>query len=249
MGLLTPRPDEGFVPKPGGLLDGLPEHDGGSSLDLFMTPEEIAQIDGLGNENRGAQPLKDSGPIAQELKDNNHNAGAGDTFSGQGSAGNGVVGGDDKSLPRSSLGETLGDAAGKIWNSPNSAIGMAYGGLGYLAGWPMHWLGLQDKPGVTAGNNAVQFTNNPLIAPNAAVTLGNVEVFHGEPTDRADKRSPPIGQHEEQHAYQGEQLGPLYLPSNIFGGAAGELIDGYWHGPHNWNEVGPNQPRPVPWPR
>src|SRR5262245_49923002 len=53
----------------------------------------------------------------------------------------------------------LGDIAGKVWNLPNTAIGLGYGSLGYLVGWPSHWLGLQkDPPGVSLGNNAVQFT-------------------------------------------------------------------------------------------
>lgn len=142
-----------------------------------------------------------------------------------------------------------GSIAGKIWNAPNSIIGAGVGTLGYVAGLPLHWLGLQEKPDILFGNNAMQFTNNPLMAPKSAITLGNVEVFHGKPTDRADENSPPIGRHEEQHTYQGEQLGPLYLPSNILGGLTGILIDGKWHGQHNWNEVGPQQPRPTPWPR
>ena len=54
---------------------------------------------------------------------------------------------------------------GKVWNLPNSLIGLGVGGLGYLAGFPLHWLGLQDRPGVMTGNNAVQFTGNPLMAP------------------------------------------------------------------------------------
>jgi len=144
-----------------------------------------------------------------------------------------------------------GDVAGKIWNAPNTAIGLGVGALGYLAGWPSYLVGLQDKPpGVTTGNNAVQFTNNPL-GGVGAVTLGNAQVINGEPTDAADNRTPPtpIGQHEEQHTYQGQQLGPFYLPSNILGGIVGTLIDGSWHGPHNWNEVGPQQRPPVPWPK
>lgn len=166
------------------------------------------------------------------------------------------------SMPRrpSSWGEDLNDVqieqrdeniVGKLWNAPNSLLGLGVGSLGYLAGWPLHWLDLQDRPGITTGNNAIQFTDNPLIAPDTAITLGNVQVFNGKPTDTLDERFPPIlfGQHEEPHTNQGELLGPLYLPSNIFGGLAGLLIDGSWHGPHNWNEVGPQQRPPTPWPK
>ncbi|HKQ43846.1 MAG TPA: hypothetical protein VJS47_00475 [Rhizomicrobium sp.] len=139
-----------------------------------------------------------------------------------------------------------GSIAGKIWNAPNSIIGAGLGTLGYVAGLPLHWLGLQEKPDILFGNNAAQFTNSPFIGKDAAITLGNVEVYG--PVERGGGRD-NLGPHEEQHTYQGEQLGPLYLPSNILGGLAAELIDGYWHGPHNWNEIGPQQPSPVPWPK
>ncbi|HKU54105.1 MAG TPA: hypothetical protein VJP60_01980 [Rhizomicrobium sp.] len=140
-----------------------------------------------------------------------------------------------------------GNVAGKIWNLPNSLIGLGYGTLGYLAGWPSHWLGWQEAPGITTGNNAVQFTDNPF-GGVSAITLGNVQVMNGKPTDLGGDDN-LVGQHEEPHTYQGEQLGPLYLPSNIWGGLTGLLIDGSWHGPHNWNEVGPQQHPPVPWPK
>lgn len=141
-----------------------------------------------------------------------------------------------------------GSVAGKIWNAPNSLIGLGLGSLGYLAGWPSKWLGLQtEPPRITTGNNAVQFTDNPL-GGVGAITLGNAQIINGKPTDRgADGNF--LGPHEERHTNQGELLGPLYLPSNIFGGLAGLLIDGSWHGPHNWNEVGPQQHPPVAWPK
>ncbi|MBT1077307.1 hypothetical protein KJB29_18935 [Geobacter grbiciae] len=56
-----------------------------------------------------------------------------------------------------------------------------------------------------------------------------------------------VGQHESQHTIQGEQLGPLYLPSNILGLAAGQIINGNTHGPANWNERGPQPTPPSPW--
>ena len=144
-----------------------------------------------------------------------------------------------------------GSLAGKIWNAPNSLIGLGFGSLGYLAGWPSYLLGLQDNPPeILTGNNALQFTDSPLMAPGSAITLGNVEVFKGKPTDLISKNSPiTMEQHEEPHTNQGELLGVGYLPSNIFGGLTAMLIDGYWHGPHNWNEVGPQQNPPVPWPK
>lgn len=80
-----------------------------------------------------------------------------------------------------------------------------------------------------------------------AITLGNTEVFGGSPSDTV--KGIPMGQHEEQHTYQGQQLGPLYLPSNLLGGLAAEVLGGNWHDPQNWNETGPQQNPPVPWPK
>lgn len=235
-----------FAPALGGLLDGVDEASGGSGLELFLSPEEIAGIDGLVSSHGSEQPVQDFEPRPLATQDSSLSGAADDKSSGQGS--DRIVEGDNKLPTENPLNQAARDMAGKAWNLPNSAIGMAYGGLGYLAGWPMHWLGLQkDAPGITTGNNAVQFTDNPLGGVGAA-TLGNVQVINGKPTDIGDDWN-LIGPHEEQHTYQGEQLGPLYLPSNIFGGLTGLLIDGSWHGPHNWNEVGPQQHPPVPWPK
>jgi len=225
MVLLPKRNEDDFAPTPGGLLDGLPKADHGSSYEWLMGSEDP------GNEQEadrsGMPQAQDSVPKSSEAADNSPQS-VDDKLSDVGS-------------------EDHGSIAGKIWNLPNTVVGLGVGGLGYLAGWPSKWIVLQtDAPGITTGDNAVQFTNNPF-GGVGAVTLGNVEVINGQPTDRI--KGTPIGQHEEQHTYQGEQLGPFYLPSNIFGGLAGELIDGNWHGPHNWNEVGPQQPTPVPWPR
>ena len=92
----------------------------------------------------------------------------------------------------------------------------------------------------------MQFTDTPF-GGVGAITLGNVEVMNGKPTPADRDGINQVGQHEEQHTYQAEQLGPFYLPSSILGGAAGLLIDGEWHGQHNWNEVGPQKYPPVPW--
>ena len=164
---------------------------------------------------------------------------------------NGVAPDPDQNVPeqmKPDLGDEIGDVAGKIWNAPNTILGLGYGGLGYVAGWPSKWLGWQkDAPGITAGNNAVQFTNNPF-GGVGAITIGNTQTFAPDTDEHPDVRK-EIGPHEEQHTYQGQQLGPFYLPSNIFGGAAGLLIDGSWHGQHNWNEAGPMQTPPRPWPK
>ena len=54
--------------------------------------------------------------------------------------------------------------------------------------------------------------------------------------------------HENAHTYQGQQLGPLYLPSNLLGGLNASLHGQDWDGSRNWNEVGPKSDPPSPWP-
>jgi RHS repeat-associated protein len=135
----------------------------------------------------------------------------------------------------------VGDYVGKLWNLPNTIIGLTYGGLGYGVG-----LITGSDPDIGFGGNAVQFTNNPF-ASRGAITIGNVEVFGGSTNDLgADGNI--MGEHEPQHTYQGQLLGPLYLPSNILGGAAGLIFGGGFHAPQNRNEVGPQMHPPRPWP-
>lgn len=148
------------------------------------------------------------------------------------------------------------EIAGKIWNSPNTALGLGLGSAGYLVG-QLNRLrpGDQADPRIQIGHNAVEFINNPA-TPLGALTLGNTTIYGTDPDDPNDRWwgghernfGHPVQEHEEQHTYQGEQLGPAYLPSNILGGLTGLIRDGDWHGPSNWNERGPRLPTPRPWP-
>ena len=152
------------------------------------------------------------------------------------------------------------DAAGKAWNLPNTALGLAYGGLGMAAGEAGYLLGLQRAPPrISLRDNAVQFTNNPFGGPSA-VTLGNATVWREDPYDPDDRywhdatgnpmleNGHTYPEHETQHTYQGQQLGPFYLPSNLLGGVNSMLHGTGWHGDANWNETGPQQNPPRPWP-
>ncbi len=165
--------------------------------------------------------------------------------------------------PRS-LWSAVVDGLGKLWNAPNTLIGLAYGGLGVVVGEVGHGLGMQRiRPRMFLRDNAVQFTHNPF-GGVGALTLGNTTTWHGDPYDPASNYWHTNGvpdlenghtypQHETAHTYQGQALGPLYLPSNLLGLAAGVLLDRKApipsHGPHNWNEVGPQMNPPRPWPR
>jgi len=154
------------------------------------------------------------------------------------------------------------DVIGKFWAAPSTAIGLGYG-------LTMHILGeLAGKnPRIRVRDNAVQFTGG--LNPGGAVTLGNTVTWAGDPYDPNDttwRKAPgqwkdgddPIP-HEVNHTYQAQQLGPLYLPSNILGGVWGLLhkpdhpeednsLGARWHSHRNWNEVGPMSDPPRPWP-
>lgn len=155
------------------------------------------------------------------------------------------------------------DIAGKVWNLPNTAIGLGYGLAGYAAGQVNRLRpGDQPDPRIQLRNNAVEFVNNPA-GGVGAITLGNTITYTGDPYDPNDRpwadykkhAGQSIQDHEAQHTYQGQQLGPLYLPSNIAGLALSALrrerdgIDGpiTGHGVSNWNERGPQQNPPRPW--
>ena len=139
------------------------------------------------------------------------------------------------------------DIYGKAMNAPNTMVGVTLGSLGHALG---EWQHLVDprvrRPSINHGGNAVQFKDNPA-GGVSAITIGNASIFSPDHASLDDVR------HEEQHTYQGEQLGPGYLPSNLAGGLTALLFDRDndrpdWHGPHNWNERGPLSTPPVPWP-
>ena len=147
-------------------------------------------------------------------------------------------------------GRAIADAAGKAWNSPNTALGLIYGGAGYALG-QVHRPPNTPAPRVRLSHNAV---DNPA-SPLGGLTLGNVTLYPDDPYDPTDKGwakyrrdyGRPVQEHEEQHTYQGQQLGPVYLPSNIAGGLLGLVRDHDWGGPSNWNERGPKMNPPRPW--
>jgi hypothetical protein len=85
------------------------------------------------------------------------------------------------------------------------------------------------------------------MSPNGAITIGNAICYGTGVGPGTSLPNGTMGDHERQHTLQGQQLGPLYLPSNILGGIAGESINGDWHGSANWNEVGPQSTPPSPW--
>lgn len=90
---------------------------------------------------------------------------------------------------------------GKFWNLPNSVIGFAFGAVA-----------LRFGGAVRVGHNALEFTDCPLMDrfnPCGAISLGNV-ILYGS-------KAYGLARHECVHTWQGQFLGPLYLPLNALG--------------------------------
>lgn len=95
----------------------------------------------------------------------------------------------------------LADVLGKLWNLPNSLIGFALGAIA-----------LRFGGAVQVGHNALEFVRSPLMDrfnPGGAIALGNV-ILYGSAAYR-------LADHECVHTWQGQFLGPLYLPLNALG--------------------------------
>lgn len=138
----------------------------------------------------------------------------------------------------------LFDILGKTWASPTTAIGLVLGLLGLLTGG--------NRP--RRGNNAIEFRGNRWIAPfTSAITIGHVICYASrEPAQHTQE-------HERQHTYQAEVLGPLYLPLHIalqliaFGYSFFDVSRRYTsandrvHARVNVLETGPMATPPRPW--
>ena len=135
----------------------------------------------------------------------------------------------------------------KAWNAPNTAVGLVWGTIGFLAEVAqLPFTGRLDYR-LTFGNNALQIENHPFMS--GAITLGNTISYANEfgPDYWLSWESHVVGDHERQHTYQGEMLGVFYLPSNLVGLSLGQL-SGDHHGSINWNETVPQMNPPRPWP-
>jgi hypothetical protein len=143
------------------------------------------------------------------------------------------------------------DIAGKVWNLPNTLVGLGYGLTGHVLAWMLGW-----RPRITLGNNAIQFHDSPLML--TAMTLGNVVVYgrrRGPETPNVPFCDTPpghtVGREEFRHTQQGQILGPLYFPAHLVGGISSMLraphkgltcrVDA-WHR-NNFMETGPMRDR------
>jgi hypothetical protein len=98
--------------------------------------------------------------------------------------------------------------AGKVWTSPNTALGLALGAVAVL-------LGARAR----LANNAIEFLDQPFVdlIRRSAVTLGNtIHYAPGRDPDqvmrRYDRRAEVrLGDHERAHTLQYERWGPFFL--------------------------------------
>lgn len=109
--------------------------------------------------------------------------------------------------------EAIAQTLGKIWNLPNTVVGLIIG----VAGMPF---GAKIK----FGDNAIEFLNYPW-GPGGALTLGNVILFKGYVPDSSAPRydytaDVRVGTHERAHTYQGQVLGVLFGPAYLLAGGA-----------------------------
>jgi uncharacterized protein RhaS with RHS repeats len=113
----------------------------------------------------------------------------------------------------------------------NDPIAEPIGGL-----WAL--IGVIAGGDLTAGdNNSVQVLNHPF-NKGGAITLGHYICYEGGRNNQGfgpNTQLPggfTVGQHELQHTYQDDILGPLYLPMNIAGGVS------------SWLQAPPGNPDP-----
>lgn len=141
-----------------------------------------------------------------------------------------------------------GSLLGKIWNAPNTAVGVGLGLTGHVLGTLMG-----RKPRIAFDHNAIEFIDNPM-GGFSAMTLGNAILYGRSRPESPDVNGLPTWVGEREHTFQGETLGPAYLPLHVLGGLYSLARDRdetgkpFWHGEHNWLEVGPHSDHPSPWP-
>ena len=97
---------------------------------------------------------------------------------------------------------------GKLWTSPNTALGLALGAVAVMLGARARW-----------GRNALEFLDNPVVGfmHKAAFVLGNT--IHYAPGRTPDELVPRydragwvvLGEHERAHTAQYERWGPFFL--------------------------------------
>jgi len=143
------------------------------------------------------------------------------------------------------------DVAKKVWNLPNTALGLAWGGAGGCAAGLLPGV---DMPTFGMENGRILITNLPKGIMPSAMSLGDVNLFninYPPSSDNGVRIGVSTGIEEGLHSVQGRVLGPLYLPAHITGGLRSIFtpVDSAvfpwadpWHR-NNFMETGPMQGR------
>jgi hypothetical protein len=135
-------------------------------------------------------------------------------------------------LSRAKRGSLIGDVAGKIWDLPNTALGL---GAGAIAG--LGTLATGQVPHIGLGNGAIQISNLKDLTDlglGGALTLGDVQLYNGIAPDQtipsgressyiqpdgSHLRGFTYGKHEGAHTIVDDRLGPFALPLYLFSAA------------------------------
>jgi RHS repeat-associated protein len=135
----------------------------------------------------------------------------------------------------------LGDTLGVAWGLPQEILGILWAianvGAGGHASFRNNGFVVENSAGQTLFGGT-----------NSAIALGHFMVLAGSADFIRPENGHSTVEHEEQHTYQSETLGPFYLPAAALGLLLGKLWDGDSHGPHSFLEVGPQSAPPRPWP-
>lgn len=135
---------------------------------------------------------------------------------------------------------TIACTAGKIWNSPNSVVGLSIFGT---------WSLFSDSSIVYYKHNAIEFTY--LDGEFSAMAIGNVTGYgyataydYDYDCERFyDYYNLENEGHERLHTYQGEITGPFYIPLHIIGGTISVLstfeFNSVGWAKYNFMEIGP----------
>ncbi len=155
-------------------------------------------------------------------------------------------------LARSGVGSTLGSGTamqasvfghtlGVIWGLPQEVVGAVYSLAGFFPGGSFKLA----HNGVVVANPIQRF----LGGFGSGLTLGHFMNLGGpDSLLMVSGHTSTLGDHEEQHTYQSEMLGPFYLPAHGLSMLAGLVGPGHnVHGDWAFLESGPQSDPPSPW--
>jgi RHS repeat-associated protein len=116
----------------------------------------------------------------------------------------------------------VGDLVGKIWNLPNTIIGLT----AELALAPFAYA---NGGGFQFGNNSIQLVGVPFFG--GAITIGNTQLYFGTGEYASDPSQDQTygetgvntGLHEQFHTYQQQLLGVLFWPAYVLTGPIANL--------------------------